>query len=70
MIHGPCGPLNPRFQCMEKGRCSRQYPKPFRTETLDNKDGYPEYRRRDTGRSYDVGNGIMVNSRWVVPYKQ
>ena len=54
---------------MKDNRCSRQYPKPFRDNTIDDNDGYPEYRRRDTG-FFALSNGLMVNNRWVVPYNR
>ena len=31
MIHVPCSD-NPDFKCMREGRCSRNFPKPFRSE--------------------------------------
>ncbi|WVZ69470.1 hypothetical protein U9M48_018246, partial [Paspalum notatum var. saurae] len=49
MIHGPCGNANPSSQCMKDGKCSKRYPKKFRSETTFDQDGYPLYRRRDNG---------------------
>ncbi|KIH68828.1 hypothetical protein ANCDUO_00835 [Ancylostoma duodenale] len=46
MIHGPCGPLNPRSPCMKDGKCSKKYPREFIQETQTGNDGYPLYRRR------------------------
>lgn len=67
MIHGPCGILNPKSPCMENGSCSKTYPKEFREETVLQIDGYPQYRRRDNGRTV-VKGGKEVDNRWVVPY--
>ncbi|XP_030045003.1 LOW QUALITY PROTEIN: uncharacterized protein LOC115459298 [Microcaecilia unicolor] len=67
MIHGPCNDYNLNFPCMLNGKCSKQFPKPFQNETIENYDEYPKYRRRDNG----VGtllNGKFINNPWVVPY--
>ncbi|PWZ20066.1 ATP-dependent DNA helicase PIF1, partial [Zea mays] len=52
MMHGPCGSLNPNCPCT-KGRasCKNQYPRHFREATMQGKDSYPNYRRRDDGRA-------------------
>ena len=47
MIHGPCGTW-----CFNEGKCSKHYLKQFRPETLIDKNGYPYYRRRETGIRY------------------
>uniref|UniRef100_A0A183FBM3 Helitron_like_N domain-containing protein n=2 Tax=Heligmosomoides polygyrus TaxID=6339 RepID=A0A183FBM3_HELPZ len=67
MIHRPCGLLNPTSPCMKNGRCSKKFPKPFRTDTSLSVDGYPEYRRRDDGR-FVMCRGTGMNNRFVVPY--
>lgn len=54
MIHGPCGKLNPTAPCMVDGVCSKNYPKDFNECTLENEDGYPEYRRRDDGKTVKI----------------
>jgi hypothetical protein len=56
MVHGPCGELNPHAPCMENGRCTKGFPRPFRQDTQMNAEGYPEYRTPDDGRKYKVGN--------------
>ncbi|WVZ62106.1 hypothetical protein U9M48_011891, partial [Paspalum notatum var. saurae] len=38
MIHGPCGHANPSSQCMKDGKCSKRYPKKFRSETTFDQD--------------------------------
>ena len=67
MVHGPCGNLNPKSQCMENGKCSKHYHKEFTTTTLINKFGYPIYWRRDNGRTIKKGQYI-INNRWIVSY--
>ncbi|KAF5318680.1 hypothetical protein D9619_010670 [Psilocybe cf. subviscida] len=67
MVHGPCGPLNPKAPCMVNGKCSKGFPKPYTESTTTNGNGYPLYRRRDDGRAYNVG-GKMVTNQYIVPY--
>ncbi|ONM17793.1 hypothetical protein ZEAMMB73_Zm00001d003825 [Zea mays] len=68
MMHGPCGSLNPNCPCT-KGRksCKNHYPRPFSDTTLQGKDSYPIYRRRDDNRKEKV-RGCELDNRWVVPY--
>lgn len=67
MMHGPCGELNDKCVCMEKGKCSKHFPKDFQDETMVDKDGFALYRRRRNGRSV-FKNGKCLDNRWVVPY--
>ena len=69
MIHGPCGALNYSSPCMKERQCTKRYPKSFRESTSDQDDGYPEYRRRNSG-VYHLPNGLCVDNRWVVPYNR
>jgi hypothetical protein len=52
MIHGLYEPLKPGAICMKKAYAnapltySKRFPKLFANETIINKNGYPEYRRR------------------------
>jgi len=55
--------------------CQKGYPPTFQEETIINKDGYPTYRRRNTGQSLTItfkSNGAditaIVDNRRVVPY--
>ena len=61
MVH-TCG-----NRCLENGKCSKGYPKPFQPDTTVNNEGYPLYARPDDGRSYEV-RGNMVSNQWIVPY--
>ena len=67
MLHGPCGEANIYCQCMKDGKCSKKYPKPFRSETSFDPDGYPLYRRRDNG-IISWKNDVQLDNRWVVPH--
>ncbi|XP_021755611.1 uncharacterized protein LOC110720849 isoform X4 [Chenopodium quinoa] len=71
MMHGPCGQLNPECPCMRKKdnvfSCKNGYPKQFTAQTTTNKDGYPCYKRSDTGEQVKVRNAELDN-RWVLPY--
>ena len=67
MMHGPCGNMNPNCSCMMDGKCTKDFPKAFQPATEFSVDGYPLYRRRDTGVSVQVRNQSLDNS-YVVPY--
>jgi hypothetical protein len=68
IMHGPCGVLNPKCPCT-KGRssCKNHYPRAFSNSTLQGKDSYPIYRRRDDGCK-ELVRGCELDNRWVVPY--
>lgn len=67
MIHGPCGQANPRSPCMKNRRCSNFFPKKFVASTRLDEDGYPIYRRRDTGKTI-MKNGVDLDNHFVVSY--
>ena len=73
MVHGPCGAENPNCPCMENGRCTKNYPKPFQKKTIvDPDNNNPTYRRRspqDGGRQIMCPKtGRTIDNTWVVPY--
>ena len=80
LCHGPCGDDNPKAPCMcykvpgAPFKCSKSFPKPFCLDMVVHEDSYPEYRRRDNGRTFTVPkpgfpNQVIVrDNRWVVPY--
>ncbi|XP_036150735.1 uncharacterized protein LOC118648518, partial [Monomorium pharaonis] len=63
MIHGPCANW-----CLVNGQCSKRYPRNFLEETKMDEDGYPYYRRRNTGTTFERPGGYTVDNRNVVPY--
>lgn len=71
MIHHECGAADPNAACMQDGRCSKNFPKPYAAETEWRDDrSYPTYRRRaaaDGGREERHGDRL-ITSQWVVPY--
>jgi hypothetical protein len=54
---------------MQKGRCSKFFPKKFVNSTIIDSEGYPVYRRRDNGVCIKKGKGFADN-RFVVPYNR
>ena len=78
MFHGPCGSkVTPNrwesLKCCKSsaqpGVCTNNYPRVFQNETTLNDDGFPQYRRRDDGRSVTV-RGVELDNRWIVPYNR
>ncbi|KAG0574270.1 hypothetical protein KC19_VG249600 [Ceratodon purpureus] len=64
MVHGPCT----RDRCLdETGQCTKRFPKSFQDQTAMDQDGYPLYRRRNDGRSFEK-HGFFFNNSHVVPY--
>ncbi|XP_062208940.1 uncharacterized protein LOC133910622 [Phragmites australis] len=47
--------------------CKSYYPRQITNTTLQGKDSYPIYRRRDDGQKVHV-RGHVLDNRWVVPY--
>ena len=67
MVHRPCGPANPKAPCnLPNGQCKYGYPKDFREETEINEQGYPSYRRRNTGE-YLIGRGKTISNQNILP---
>ncbi|CAI9290023.1 unnamed protein product [Lactuca saligna] len=69
MIHGPCGPLNPKAQCMKDGKCSKGYPKPFLHATLFETEGYVRYKRNPNSHHMTL-SGQVIDNGYVVPYNR
>ncbi|XP_062106743.1 uncharacterized protein LOC133818070 [Humulus lupulus] len=67
MIHGPCGKLNSNSPCMMQDRCTKHFPKKFNDQTTIGTDGFPVYKRRNTGIHVEK-KGVLLDNRYVVPY--
>jgi len=69
MLHGPCGKANPDAQCMDKDskKCTNNFPKNFCEETTIQENGYPIYRRQDTGQKH-IHCDQEYDNCWVMPY--
>ena len=67
MMHGPCGTANPKSPCMVDGHYSKRFPKDYVKDTNAGSDGYPHYRRRDTGKCVNK-SGVLLDKKYVVPY--
>ncbi|CAI9284569.1 unnamed protein product [Lactuca saligna] len=69
MIHSPCSTLNSDCPCMknEQKKCCFRYPRQFNETTLQGKDSYLVYQRRDNGIEVDI-RGNKMDNRWVVTY--
>lgn len=81
MIHRSCGNHNihnVNSVCCEKGKCTKQFPKPFQDKTVLSEKTYPVYKRRspenggETAEKTFYSNGkpytVTVDNSWVVPY--
>ncbi|XP_057444606.1 uncharacterized protein LOC130736847 [Lotus japonicus] len=67
MIHGPCGPIDPKSVCMVDGKCSKHFPKKFQNCTAIDDDGFPIYKRRTTKITV-TKKGVPLDNGFVVPY--
>lgn len=67
MMHGPCGRANPSSSCTTNQKCTKFFPKKFAQSTTIDEDGYPNYKRMDTGITIDK-MGTQLDNRFVVPY--
>ncbi|XP_074352330.1 uncharacterized protein LOC141691493 [Apium graveolens] len=69
MLHGPCGQANTSSPCMLQERCNKFFPKNFNETTTIGEDGYPIYRRRNTGITIEK-KGTLLDNRFVIPYNR
>ncbi|KAL8087815.1 hypothetical protein AgCh_037814 [Apium graveolens] len=69
MLHGPCGQANTSSPCMLQGKCNKFFPKKFNETTTIGEDGYPIYRRGNTGITIEK-KGTLLDNRFVIPYNK
>ncbi|XP_076889473.1 uncharacterized protein LOC143540247 [Bidens hawaiensis] len=69
MMHGPCGYDNMNCSCMINRRCSKKFPKKFTPHNSIDSNGYPIYRRRDSGCTVKK-SVVDLDNRSVVPYNK
>ncbi|XP_071699477.1 uncharacterized protein [Rutidosis leptorrhynchoides] len=69
MIHGPCGAINISAQCMDRFVCTKKFPKSLNMNTYFDKNGYAQYRRRNTGVTAKKC-GVDLDNSYVVPYNR
>ncbi|XP_013614814.1 PREDICTED: uncharacterized protein LOC106321037 [Brassica oleracea var. oleracea] len=68
MMHGPCGKMRPNSPCMEKGECTKNFPKPSSDQTRIDKSGFVVYRKRAGTGDFVVKGEIELDNRFVVPH--
>ncbi|XP_076956429.1 uncharacterized protein LOC143631602 [Bidens hawaiensis] len=68
-MHGPCGYDNMNCSCMINRRCSKKFPKKFTPHNSIDSNGYPIYRRRDSGCTVKK-SAVDLDNRSVVPYNK
>ncbi|XP_076905295.1 uncharacterized protein LOC143561020 [Bidens hawaiensis] len=69
MMHGSCGYDNMNCSCMINRRCSKKFPKKFTPHNSIDSNGYPIYRRRDSGCTVKK-SAVDLDNRSVVPYNK
>ncbi|RID68698.1 hypothetical protein BRARA_C00841, partial [Brassica rapa] len=68
MVHGPCGNKRPQSPCMEKGECTKKYPKNYSNTTKIDKSGFVVYKRRAQSSSYVLKGTVELDNQYVVPH--
>ncbi|KAF8088667.1 LOW QUALITY PROTEIN: hypothetical protein N665_0532s0030 [Sinapis alba] len=68
MIHGPYGTQRPLSPCMEKGVCTKKFPKPYSNHTNIDKSGFVVYKRWIDTTSFVLKGDIKLDNRYVVPH--
>ena len=68
MMHGPCGRDRPKSPCMEKGECTKNYPKSYSDNTRIDKSGFVVYKRRADERSSVLKGDTTIGNQYVVAH--
>lgn len=68
MIHGLCGKRRPQSPCMEKGECTKKYPKAYSNNTKIDKSGFVVYRRCVHSSAYVLKGTVELDNQYVVPH--
>ena len=75
-IHGPCTGVNPNSPCMEKIKCTKNFPRAFQEHTTHAENNFPTYRRRSPVQGGHTANiyvsspqgEMVIDNQWVAPY--
>ena len=67
IIHDPYEKYMSTKSCIVNDKYKFHYPRAFSSQTLQDKDGYPIYRRRANGSSVMIKKKIIDN-RWIASY--
>ncbi len=70
IIHRPCSIWNPNAVCIDRGKCTKGFPKPFSNETVMTAHGTYRHRNTGTHEIHAGGKGNSIDNRWVVPYNR
>ena len=56
--------------CIDRGKCTKGFPKPFSDEIVMTADGYPTYCHHNTGTQEIHAGGWVrsIDNCWVIPY--
>jgi len=67
LLHELCSEEYPNAPYMVNNVCKKRYPRAFSEETTQGEDGYPVYRRRNDGRTFQkTPDGFAYDNWWVV----
>lgn len=66
-VHGPCD-IGDSVCLDDERRCTKKFPKQFRSEAALGDDGYAEPARPDEGPCIRYENGKVAHNGFVVPY--
>ena len=53
---------------IHNSKCTKGFPKPFHDQSTISDDSYANLCHHNTGKSYTLSNGKVVNNHWVIPF--